>query len=489
MANFFKANTKKQPVKKTLAKPISIKIDKLDSHGCGVGKYRNKPIFVEGALPTEQVEVKIFEEKNKFSRAKLLKVTEQSASRVKAQCQHFLKCGGCDLQHLEVSEQINFKQQKTSSLMSRAGMSLSMVESLPWQNALQDSAWHYRRKARIGVQYNKKGEATIGFREKNSNQLVAIKSCPVLVKPLNSIFPLLNELVNKLSEKNAIGHIEVINAYTSQDDIKATIVIRQLRRFKKSDLQLIKAYQEQHAWQVLFDLGKTEQETADLEKEAQGKDSQSIKQIEECNKQQTELLSYTLDDNLKIQFSYSDFIQVNEAINAKMVSQALSWLEVSSSNEKTKHYNVLDLFCGLGNFSLAIANYVNTVVGVEGVQAMVNKAKQNAELNKLTNTEFYQADLNDPNLVESAKTQSNHWINQVYHCVLLDPARAGAEKAIEFVATMDSPLILYISCDPQTLARDSQVLLNNGYVIDKISTLDMFVHTKHVETMVLFKLA
>ena len=483
MANFFKATTKKQPVKKTHATPISISIDKLDSHGCGVGKYHKKSLFVEGALPTEQIEVKVFEEKNKFSRGKLLKVTKQSAYRTKAQCQHFLKCGGCDLQHLEVSEQINFKQHKTSSLMSRAGMALSMVEALPWQKALQDSQWHYRRKARIGVQYNKKGEATIGFRERNSNQLVAIKSCPVLVKPLDAIFPILNELVNSLSEHNAIGHIEVIDAQTKQENTKVTIVIRQLRKFKKNDFQLIKAYQKQYGWQVLFDLGKVGQEKVE-----QRRENQSFNQIDEINKQESELLSYTLDNDVKIQFSYSDFIQVNEALNAKMVSQALNWLEISEDNDEAKQYNVLDLFCGLGNFSLAIAPYVNGVVGVEGVQAMVDKATQNAKFNKLTNTRFFQADLNEPNLVLSAKNEKDHWVNQAYHRVLLDPARAGAEKAVEYVATMKATHVLYVSCDPQSLARDSQILLNQGYCIDKISTIDMFVHTKHVETMVLFKL-
>jgi 23S rRNA (uracil1939-C5)-methyltransferase len=185
-------------------------------------------------------------------------------------------------------------------------------------------------------------------------------------------------------------------------------------------------------------------------------------------------LSYVLEDEINIHFSNTDFIQVNQQVNLRMITQALDWLKPEANDQ------ILDLFCGLGNFSLPLAKRVAKVVGVEGVQLMVNKAQANAQLNNIDNCQFYQADLNSQWL-------SNSWAKNNFTKVLLDPARAGAEQAVEQITQLNVATILYVSCDPTTLAIDSQHLLEKGYSIVKIGLIDMFSQTKHVETMVLFQ--
>ncbi len=463
MANFFKVS----PTKKLPAQQLTVKVKRLDLNGCGVAQLNNKPVFITGALEGELIEIKLIEKKNKFARAKLTRIINSSSERVNAQCQHFLLCGGCDLQHLRFEQQIVFKQTKISELFSREGI----VETLPWQAPILSTPWHYRRKARIGVQYDKKAKATIGFRQKATNQLVAIKSCSILVKPLADIFPILTQLVSNLTVKNAIGHIEVIYsslASESPDDEKKTIVIvRQLRKQTIQDICLWQAQAKKHRWQVIFDDGSKYQSLAHINSNVTLMNNEPR-------------LSYPLLRDIDIEFGVNDFIQINQKVNLAMVEQALDWLQVSSQDK------LLDLFCGLGNFSLALAQRAEMVIGVEGVQVMVDKASLNARKNRMNNCTFYQADLN-------SDWSSCDWFkklpeNSYFDKVLLDPARAGAEQATRQVAKLKVPMILYVSCDPRTLARDSKILIEQGYKISKISLIDMFSQTKHAETMVLFNL-
>lgn len=467
MANFFKATVKP----KMSNQRLTVNVEKLDINGVGVAHWQNKAIFIAGALPNEVVDVKIIEQKSKYARAKLISIAKQSDKRIEPQCQHFGVCGGCDLQMLDIEEQLTFKQNKVSDLFSRffsaQGMARKIAEKdLPWQAPIKSSPWHYRRKARIGVQFDKKSHATIGFRQKSTNQLAAIKSCPVLVEPLNAIFPLLKKLLVQLTVKSAIGHIEVIKAdiietktaEQRQSDNHVVLVIRQLKPMNEADIKLWQSYAQQYCWYVVIDNGNKQAPLAGI-KEAYAS-----------------VLSYSLADKSKIYFASSDFIQINHQVNNAMISQALSWLNLLPSD------NVLDLFCGLGNFSLALAKHSRHVVGVEGVQVMVDKASHNARVNGIDNCQFYQADLNSNWLLDS-------WAKaQVFDKVLLDPARAGAEQAVSQIAKLHIPSVLYVSCDPATLARDSAILISKGYKLEKISLMDMFAQTKHVETMVLFTL-
>ncbi|TYK65069.1 23S rRNA (uracil(1939)-C(5))-methyltransferase RlmD [Colwellia echini] len=490
MANFFKPVVKSQKINEQL----TVHIDKLDINGVGVARWQGKPIFIAGALPNEVAEVKVIEQKSKYARAKIIAINKQNEHRVTPKCQHFGQCGGCDLQMLALSAQLTFKQQKVTELFVRSltaedgivkkrpNAKLTTQKTaiktkkidLPWQAPIQSEPWHYRRKARIGVQFDKNDLPIIGFRQKSTNQLTVIKSCPVLVEPVNNIFPILKQLLAQLTVKAAIGHIEVIHAdithvelenntapSVSQDDNSLVgesivLVVRQLKVMNAIDTQLWQQFAKKHAWHVIIDNGAEQQA------------------LEHSKQNVAPKLSYTLDDGNQIYFASSDFIQINYQVNNAMISQALAWMNLGENDK------VLDLFCGLGNFSLAIAKKSKQVVGVEGVQVMVDKAIHNAQVNGLNNCQFYQADLNSEWLTASWATA------QVFDKVLLDPARAGAEQAVKQIATLKIPSVLYVSCDPATLARDSAILVAQGYKIEKISLMDMFSQTKHVETMVLF---
>lgn len=456
MANFYKPASNKN----TSGKAIIIKIEKLDPNGVGVAYWQGKPLFIPGTLPNETVKAKIIESKNKFSRGKLLEIQTASNKRQEAKCPHFGLCGGCDLQFLSHEEQLLFKQQKIAELFSRSFSDKNLIKNtsipkLPWQPAISEKPWHYRRKARIGVQFDKKEQATVGFRQKSTNQLAAIRTCPVLVEAFADIFPILKKIIAQLSIKSAIGHIELIQAdFSDGTKDNKVLVIRQLKKMNAEDEALWLKYALQENWFVLIDNGK-EQNALDS----------AIKPPE---------LSYDLATSSKITFSSNDFIQVNHDINNAMVTQSLDWLALERTDK------VLDLFCGLGNFSLAIAKHVEKVIGVEGVQVMADKANYNATLNQIHNCQFYQADLNSQWL-------DSQWIKEnQFNKVLLDPARAGAEEAVKQIVKLNIPSVLYVSCDPATLARDSAILVNSGYKIERICLMDMFSQTKHIETMVLF---
>lgn len=436
MVNFFKASTKKQ----TLGQKLTVAIERLDLNGCGVARHQNKPIFIAGALPGEQVEVQVYEQKSKYFRGRLLSVNSENQHRVLPFCQHYKQCGGCDLQHLDYSEQIVFKKNKLLDLFARNNIDIA----LPWQPAILASEQHYRRKARIGVQYAKDGTPIIGFRQKSTNQLTSIKRCPVFVESIAAIFSPLKKLIATLSVTRAIGHVEVI---ATQD---VTLIIRQLKPLNDADKQTWLKAAKDHSWQLIFDLGETLLPLTDIS-----------------------ALTYPLPGGINITFSGQDFIQVNHDVNTLMVEQAIDWLNLSSTDK------VLDLFCGLGNFSLPVAAQVERLVGVEGVQAMVDRASENALNNDISNCSFYQQDLN-------ADWINQSWAKQGFDKVILDPARAGALEAIEQLVTLKIDKILYVSCDPATLARDAKALLIQGYKIEKIALMDMFSQTKHIETMVLF---
>ena len=472
MVNFFKVSTKKS-IKIPEEQNITVTIQRQDLNGCGVAYIKNKPVFVEGALPNENVEIKIVVQKNKYSLAKLITIIKENQHRVVAKCQHFMVCGGCDLQHLDYNQQLQFKQNNVIALFSRSGIKEHIISDLPWQNPIVSSPWGYRRKARIGVQFDKNAQGIIGFRQKSTNQLTSIKSCPVLVDPAAHIFPVLKALINQLSVKKSIGHIEVISSEltdntqllnsrqpinTNKSLPKLTLIVRQIRTINDHDRQLWQTYSEQNNWQVYF----------------QSNDTKNQDQPTQLSDNVANNLFYTLGNGLDINFSNSDFIQINSNVNIAMIEQALDWLTPQQEDK------ILDLFCGLGNFSLPLAQKVSCVVGVEGVQTMVNKATANAKLNQLDNCQFFQADLNSDWL-------SNEWAKNTFTKVVLDPARAGAQYAMAQIVKLNIATILYVSCDASTLARDSQTLLLNGYKITKIGIIDMFSQTKHVETMVIFR--
>ncbi|MFD2168035.1 23S rRNA (uracil(1939)-C(5))-methyltransferase RlmD [Thalassotalea euphylliae] len=423
-----------------VGKSIDVVIERLDINGIGVGKFKNKSVFVSNALVGEKVQAKVTEQTSKFIKAKPLKISQVSEKRITPKCRFFLQCGGCDLQHISAEEQLSFKQGKVSELLSRVGLS-----QLPWQKTVVESPWSYRRKARIGVQYNKLGEPTVGFRQTGTNNLTPISYCEVLLPELADVFPKLKQTIELINQPKSIGHIEVL--FESQ----VFIIVRQLHKLSDVTKHTWLSAAQENSWHVAIDDGK------------------SVVPLTPSFPR----LRYSLEE-INIAYSSDDFIQVNHAVNTRMVEQACEWLALNSEDM------VLDLFCGLGNFSLSMAKRAKQVVGVEGVQAMVDKAGKNSIANNIENCDFYQLDLNNA-------WNEQPWANKAFNKVLLDPARAGAFEACQQLAKFSADKILYVSCDPTSLAKDSTVLIENGYKIVKIGLIDMFAQTKHVETMVLFE--
>ncbi|HEY7865437.1 MAG TPA: 23S rRNA (uracil(1939)-C(5))-methyltransferase RlmD [Psychromonas sp.] len=442
MAQFFKASPTNS-IKNHILK--NIKVEKLDHRGRGLAYFQDKPLFIDGALAGELLEVQIIESKKRYSKGKIKKIIKASELRITAACPHYQECGGCDLQHLNQQAQIRIKSDGLLSLFKRFAKQVPQQLEPP----ITGKAWAYRRTARFGLQFNKKNKhLKMGFRRAQSNDLIDQKVCPVLLPQLECLIAPLKILLNSLHCKADLGHVELLYA-----DQGAVILLRHMKALTGPDLKLITAFSDQQ--KVNFFGQASSNQSVCLAGEAQ--------------------LSYRLPEwDCTLSFTPNDFLQVNSDINKKMVSQALQWLAL----EKTD--SVLDLFCGLGNFTLPIARQVESVVGIEGVQTMVDRALVNAQLNNLHNARFYQADLSGENLIRQ------EWAKQSFNKILLDPARAGALDCLAFIAQKKPSHILYVSCDPLTLARDSQVLLDKGYKLDKLGLLDMFPQTAHMESMALF---
>lgn len=442
MAQFFKVSRTNSAKNRILK---NVQVEKLDHQGRGIAYFQNKPLFIDGGLSGESLDIQILESKKRYSKGLIKKINQASELRIAASCPHYNECGGCHLQHLQHEQQINIKSAGLISLFKRFAKQAPVQLAAP----ILDRAWGYRRTARFGLQYDKKSkQLKMGFRRALSNDLIEQKVCPVLIPELECLILPLKALLNSLKSKMELGHIELIFAEQG-----AVVLLRHLKALPESDLQLIEQFSE--SYQLNFF----------------AQDGQHTVVCLSGNEQ----LSYQLTDwDCRLTFSPTDFLQVNGAVNQKMVAQALNWLAL------TKDDVVLDLFCGLGNFTLPIATKVAAVVGIEGIQKMVDRAAANAALNNLNNATFYQADLSAADVAEQL------WTREAFNKVLLDPARAGALDCMPFIAKLKPSHIVYVSCDPLTLARDSQLLLENGYKLDKLGLLDMFPQTGHMESMALF---
>lgn len=442
MAQFFKA-TPKNSIKSRILK--NVLIEKLDHQGRGIAFFQKKPLFIDGALSGETVDVQVTESKKRYNKAKITNIQKSSEHRLSPTCPHYDQCGGCHLQHTSQQHQIKIKEGGLLDLFNR----FAKQAPIALQSAIQSDQWGYRRSARFGVQFNRKSKKVqMGFRRAQSNDLIDQKVCPVLKTPLEVLIVPLKVLLNSLDSKKELGHVEMI-----WSDQGVVILLRHLKVLSSSDITLIKNFSEKH--QINFFSQPTKNELILLSGDSS--------------------LSYQLPTwECTLNFTATDFLQVNENVNQKMVAQALTWLSLN------KQDHVLDLFCGLGNFTLPIATQVKSVVGVEGVQKMADRATENARLNNINNASFFQADLSAEHLSKKS------WAESSFNKVLLDPARAGAFESIPFILSLKPSHIVYVSCDPVTLARDSQLILEKGYKLDKLGLLDMFPQTGHMESMALF---
>lgn len=427
---------------KKLNKPqkITAKIIELDYQGLGVAKINGKTWFIENALPQEKVESLVTEEKRQYGRAVAKKWLEKSPDRVLPPCQYYERCGGCQAQHIPIEMQ---REAKQSALFKR--LAKLQQEPIDFQPMICGDPWQYRRRVRLSLWFNPKTkQVEMGFRQKNSHDLIAVGSCEVIEPAINDLLPKLTALLARYSTQKQLGHIELVSA-----DNGVAMLLRYMGNLAEIDRTLLLNFAEQENVMLFL------------------QSDDAIEQIYGC------LPHYQFSCGIRLNFDIRDFIQVNRKLNEEMVQTALAWLSL----EATDH--VLDLFCGMGNFTLPLAKQVKSTVGIEGVSEMVQKAAQNAERNQINNIEFFQANLDQPFI-------NQPWANQPFNKVLLDPPRSGAAFALNALSQLKAEKILYVSCNPATLVRDAEILLGFGYKIEKSAVIDMFPHTGHLESITLF---
>ncbi len=436
---------------KKLNDPVQACAESNLSHdGRGVIKLNDRVYFVDGVLADEEVIFTPLRKKRGQFSGRLEQVIKASPDRVDPPCEYFGVCGGCSLQHLDPKKQIHFKANTLVENMARIGK----VTPGEWLPPMQDALWHYRRKARPGVKFvAKKGGVMVGFRERASAYITSLKSCLTMEKAISDLLPDLHTLFAGTSISNQIPQVEVAVA-----DNTVALVVRHLAAFNEDDLALLTAFAQKHAVQLFLQPG-------------------GLKTIHPLYPAEPDALYYELlDGRLRLEFLPSDFLQVNARVNQKMIALAIELLELKPTD------SVLDLFCGLGNFTLPLAAQGTQVLGVEGEQSLVDRAIHNAGLNKLDNASFQCANLH---LDGAEKGLPAHGFNKL----LIDPPRSGAELIVErYVPILKPELIVYVSCNPATLARDSAVLVHqHGYVLEKAGAIDMFPHTAHVESIAVFR--
>ncbi len=403
----------------------------------GVARLNGKVTFIAGALPGETVEAQIVKTSKRYDEARLSNIVVASEQRIEPSCPHFSECGGCSFQHLAQPKQIEAKQQWMQGQLRK------VIDQLPI-SVLADQPFEYRRRARIAV-YVKDGKVLIGFRGKASKKIISIEQCIVLTPPLQSLFSALK--ITLLSDKlvHHIGHLELLD-----DDQGVSVTIRLIKAISPESTEVWTQWAIQHNVDLYWQ--QPDSDTADVDGKAPR--------------------FYKIED-LTLRYHPQDFIQVNGALNKKMVAQALHWLAPSKNDV------VLDLFCGVGNFSLPLAVRAGQVIGVEVQDSMVAAGIANAHLNKSTNLRFLAADL--------SKALSSELIPLGVTKVLLDPPRAGAFAFLDTLIKIKAKQILYVSCDAATLARDAEYLVAKHYKVTKVSIMDMFPQTSHVESMMLFE--
>jgi len=428
--------------------PFEVRISDLSHDGRGVATRGEKKVFVHGALPGELVSARLFARKRKYEEAEVLSVIESSPDRIEPLCPHFGQCGGCSLQHLAPRRQIESKQNTLLQNLQRIG---KVTPEHVWE-PLTGPEWHYRRKARLSVRYvHKKGRVLVGFRERNGRYVADIEGCHILDQRISSRLGMLSELIGSMDSRQTIPQIEV-----SCGDRTCALVFRHMEVLSESDLQKLRRFSEDSGITVLL----------------QPAGPASIHGLDSARAG----LEYDLPEfGFSLSFGASDFIQVNAAMNRKMVHRALELLEPSGSDR------VLDLFCGLGNFTLPIASRAAEVVGIEGDPELVRKGAENARKNQVNNAVFHLADLNeDPG--------SAPWLKQHYDKILIDPPRSGAEFILPHIAASGAVRVVYVSCHPASLARDAGILVHQyGFRLTGAGVMDMFPHTGHVESIALFE--
>lgn len=428
---------------------VKVTIESLSHDGRGIAYVDGKAVFIDEALIGESVEFIYTDIRRDYAEGKVVNLLSRSDIREDAECPHYGICGGCSFQHVESSAQIKVKEGLLEEQFRRIGK-LGIPEIWP---SLDGPHWGYRRKARMGVKYvAKKGRVLVGFREKRQQFLAEIESCKVMHRKVGANLMELSEMLSGLSIRDKIPQIEVA---IGDDD--CVLAVRVLDPPTAEDKERMRRYAHRHGISLCL----------------QSKGPDTIAPIEG----EPEVMpTYALPDHdIVFKFRPAMFTQVNYEINRLMVNRVIEALKLNAKD------TVLDLFCGLGNFTLPMARHAGRVVGIEGDLPLVNHAKANARLNGLENVEFHVADL-------SKDIADLPWAKQRYNKILLDPSRAGASEVLHHFKKWEPEQIVYVSCNPSTLARDASNLVNDlGYKLVKAGVMNMFPQTAHVESIALFE--
>ena len=467
------------------APPVTLTVTNLAHDGRGVASYGDQPdhhldkhgkkVFVSFALPNETVSVKITGSRKSMEEGDALEVlANPNPERTTPPCPHFGVCGGCSLQHWQPDGQIQFKQSVLAELLEHQ----AHIQPEHWLPPLVADRLGYRTKARMGVRYvEKKGTALVGFRERASNFLANLNECHVLDPRVGFEIEPLKALISSLDARDHIPQLELAMGETLDDVIDSkksiAVIVRHMVDLGEHDIAKLQAFFAERNWQLFL----------------QPKGSDTVHRIDQLyentpNARPSSLtvpptggLFYRLPEfDVTFEFSPLDFTQVNLSVNRKMTKLAIDLLELKPGER------VLDLFCGLGNFSLPLARQVGDtgfVIGVEGSSEMTQRAKMNATANGLHHTDFFAQDL-------TKDFSAEPWVGQV-DALLIDPPRSGALEVMQYLDKFNAKRIVYVSCNPITLARDTAVLLDKGYKLTHAGVMDMFPHTGHVESIARFE--
>lgn len=430
------------------AAPAEVVIESLSHEGRGVARVNGKTMFVEGALPGERVRARYLREHRRYDEAIAEEILAVAPDRVPPTCRHYGVCGGCSLQHLDRAAQLRHKESILLEQLRYAGGIVPRCVLPP----LHSPGEGYRYRGRLSARYVPASrQARVGFRERRSSLIAAIKRCEVLHPRIGTLLPRLSDLLGALTVADAVPQIEL--AISEAD---CGLVLRHLRPLAAADLELLTAFEQDHGVRWFVQPG--------------GDDT-----VQPLDASRPPRLGYRLEEfDVEIRFGPTDFTQVNFHINRQLVSCVVALLDPGAAEQ------VLDLFCGLGNFSLPLARRAGHVAGVEGLARLVAGARDNAARNGIANAEFIAADLAREDL--AAPFLAGRWDK-----ILLDPPRAGAREVLAALNHATVRTLVYVSCNPATFARDAALLVHGkGYTLDQVRVVDMFPHTAHVECLARF---
>lgn len=426
-------------------------VESLDQEGRGIAHADGKVIFIDGALTGEWVDYAPYRKKPSYENAQVVRILRTSSLRVQPRCIHFGVCGGCSMQHVDPAAQVAVKQRILEDNLERIGK----VRAETMLPAIHGLPWGYRQRARLSVRYvQKKGKVLVGFHEKRSSFVADMSRCEILPPKISALIPKLSELVDGLSIRERLPQIEV--ACGDQVDV---LVIRNMESLTAQDEAKLRAFADQHAIQFWL--------------QPKGPDS-----CYPFHPLQAPPLTYTLPEfGVEMPFAPTEFTQVNHQLNRVMVHRALRLLDPQPGER------IADLFCGLGNFTLPIARSGAQVLGIEGSPALVKRGQQGAAHNGLSErVEFMAMNLFEMNEEELKKLgHFDKW--------LIDPPRDGAVELVKAITPEMAPRrIVYVSCNPATLARDAAVLVQvHGYTLKSAGVMNMFPQTSHVESIAVFE--